>query len=302
MSKPSLVVIDIEATCWPPGDPKRKKQSQLSEIIELYALKLNGMIHTDSLYSICNHQDFHQLIKPRHYPILTPFCQELTGLTQEQVNQAPPIEQVLTQWLYWINQDFFYLASWGTMDHQLLMRFWRETSENKTSKSKNRNSNPQVSSVPILPWQHLNIQAIFESCARAHRREQTLWFAQSNLQRLSGLSLKEGLAAIGEVFEGQAHQAKSDTLAALKCLLFACSKEALTPKEKIILQYLVNNQEQGHPGIHWGPVLRSYFANKQVFYQTIQSLITRLWLKKETRVEQMTDLFIREDTFSYLHS
>lgn len=83
------VVLDFEATCdqGPAPDPQ--------EIIEYPSLLLDGanMEPVD---------EFQSFVRPRHNPVLTGFCTELTGITQEQVNRAPLFREVFDAHLDWL--------------------------------------------------------------------------------------------------------------------------------------------------------------------------------------------------------
>ena len=90
-----LVVLDFEATC-----SNDKKLFKPIEIIEWPAI----IIDIDKMKIYNDPKDyFHVYIKPTANPILTKFCTELTGITQEMVD--PPngiyIEQALDLWNKW---------------------------------------------------------------------------------------------------------------------------------------------------------------------------------------------------------
>ncbi|NWI45516.1 ERI2 exoribonuclease, partial [Picathartes gymnocephalus] len=86
-----LIVLDFEATCWP--DPGRRGP----EIIEFPAVLLNastGVIESE----------FHTYVQPQEHPILSEFCTELTGITQNQVDEGVPLNICLSQFLKWIQK------------------------------------------------------------------------------------------------------------------------------------------------------------------------------------------------------
>jgi len=64
-----FLVLDFEATC----DYKRPLEPQ--EIIEFPCLKMNAR-------SLEVESTFHRFVRPVAHPQLTPFCIELTGITQ----------------------------------------------------------------------------------------------------------------------------------------------------------------------------------------------------------------------------
>ncbi|NXO23457.1 ERI2 exoribonuclease, partial [Cisticola juncidis] len=86
-----LIVLDFEATCW--GDRGRRGP----EIIEFPAVLLNTS--TGALES-----EFHMYVQPQEHPILSEFCTELTGITQNQVDEGVPLNICLSQFLKWIQK------------------------------------------------------------------------------------------------------------------------------------------------------------------------------------------------------
>ncbi|CAM9517219.1 unnamed protein product [Bubo scandiacus] len=73
-----LIVIDFEATCW------RDAARGGPEIIEFPAVLLNTS--TGEIES-----EFHTYVQPQEHPILSEFCTELTGITQNQVDEGVPL-------------------------------------------------------------------------------------------------------------------------------------------------------------------------------------------------------------------
>ncbi|NWV12155.1 ERI2 exoribonuclease, partial [Ptilonorhynchus violaceus] len=86
-----LIVLDFEATCW--EEPRRRGP----EIIEFPAVLLNTS--TGEIES-----EFHMYVQPQEHPILTKFCTELTGITQNQVDEGIPLNICLSQFLKWIQK------------------------------------------------------------------------------------------------------------------------------------------------------------------------------------------------------
>ena len=61
--------------------------------------------------------EFQIFIKPVRNPILTPFCTDLTSITQHQVDEAPCFSEailIFKKWLYQFND--FAFCSWGDYD------------------------------------------------------------------------------------------------------------------------------------------------------------------------------------------
>ncbi|KDR15860.1 ERI1 exoribonuclease 3-like isoform X2 [Zootermopsis nevadensis] len=87
----SFLVLDFEATC------ERGRAIEPQEIIEFPCIKIN--VHTGEIDDI-----FHQYIKPKLIPIITPFCTELTGIMQEMVNNEPYFEETFFQFQEWLEE------------------------------------------------------------------------------------------------------------------------------------------------------------------------------------------------------
>ena len=87
------LVLDFEATC---NDKKPAPMPQ--EIIEFPILKVNSRtLQTESV--------FHTYVRPTENPILTPFCTELTGITQSQVDGQPTLAEVLQRVHAWMGSN-----------------------------------------------------------------------------------------------------------------------------------------------------------------------------------------------------
>ena len=86
-----LVILDFEATC-------ELNKKWRNEIIEFPSVLLD----TTTLTRL---SEFHQYVKPKRNPQLTPFCTELTGIQQEWVDNAKPIEEVLIDYDRWLNEN-----------------------------------------------------------------------------------------------------------------------------------------------------------------------------------------------------
>ncbi|XP_054710084.1 ERI1 exoribonuclease 3-like [Uloborus diversus] len=76
-----FLVLDFEATCDSPVNVMPQ------EIIEFPVLKVNGeTFETESI--------FHSYVRPVANPELTDFCKQLTGITQDIVDDHPVFEDV----------------------------------------------------------------------------------------------------------------------------------------------------------------------------------------------------------------
>ncbi|CAF0915144.1 unnamed protein product [Adineta ricciae] len=94
-----LAVIDFEATCVArPLDP------YIQEIIEFPIVLIDV-----SQQSIID--TFHSYCRPVLQPILSDYCKQLTGITQEQVNHAPTFTEVFANVEKWLNERNLILDS-----------------------------------------------------------------------------------------------------------------------------------------------------------------------------------------------
>uniref|UniRef100_A0A672LSL2 ERI1 exoribonuclease 2 n=1 Tax=Sinocyclocheilus grahami TaxID=75366 RepID=A0A672LSL2_SINGR len=80
-----LIIIDFESTCW------REKSS----CVEFPAVLLN--VSNGEVES-----EFHSYVQPQEHPVLSAFCTELTGITQGQVESAPPLHICLSRFTRWL--------------------------------------------------------------------------------------------------------------------------------------------------------------------------------------------------------
>ncbi|XP_037787966.1 ERI1 exoribonuclease 2-like [Penaeus monodon] len=87
-----IVVLDFESTCWENG-PRLGGQ----EIIEFPAVLLD--VYNGKIVS-----EFQQYVMPTEQPVLSAFCTNLTGITQEQVDNGIPLGACLYMFSTWIRK------------------------------------------------------------------------------------------------------------------------------------------------------------------------------------------------------
>lgn len=86
-----LYVLDFEATCWHATDPNNKLPHEIIEFsLVLFDIAKNSVI-----------AEFQQYVQPTERPVLSEFCTELTGITQNQVAQGVTIIQCLDLFKPW---------------------------------------------------------------------------------------------------------------------------------------------------------------------------------------------------------
>lgn len=87
-----LLVMDVEATC------DEQLQVYPHEVIELPVILLDLEARKTLAY-------FHHYVRPTKQPKLSPFCTELTGITQETVDAADTFPEVLGKLTVWLEQQ-----------------------------------------------------------------------------------------------------------------------------------------------------------------------------------------------------
>src|SRR5438105_2697562 len=93
-----LCVLDFEATCVNPSN------GTVNEIIEFPSVLLQwdcGLLGGNKIVEVAR---FQQYVKPRDNPKLSAFCTDLTGITQEQVDNAKSFPEVFELHQKWINK------------------------------------------------------------------------------------------------------------------------------------------------------------------------------------------------------
>ncbi len=165
---PHWLVIDLEATTDEGGWPVTEM-----EIIEI------GATLVDRKGQELDH--FQCFVRPLRRPLLTPFCRELTHITQANIDAAQPFTGVWPLFEHWLGQHHARLegwASWGDYDRKQLLQDWQRLQLDSA-----------LSRVP-----HMNLKQRF---AKARRLERPL-------------GLNGALQLAGLQFTGQQHRALED--------------------------------------------------------------------------------------------
>lgn len=110
----NILVIDLEATCSNNNDGLIINAGN-REIIEIGAVVINQYQKINSFQSFC---------KPVLNPILSPFCNDLTGIYQTDVEFSPLLETALSNFDRFIkeNNPIDYWCSWGDFDKNQFIR------------------------------------------------------------------------------------------------------------------------------------------------------------------------------------
>jgi inhibitor of KinA sporulation pathway (predicted exonuclease) len=106
----NYIIYDLEATCWENTPP-----DYVQETIEIGAFRIN---HFGEIRG-----KFNRFVKPVVHPTLSPFCRDLTGITQEHVNRALTFIPVIEEFQNWarIDEEDYTLCSWGSFDKKMFI-------------------------------------------------------------------------------------------------------------------------------------------------------------------------------------
>ena len=165
---PHWLIIDLEATTDEGGWPVTEM-----EVIEIGASLVNRQGRE------LDH--FQRFVRPLRRPLLTPFCRQLTHITQANIDGAAAMNEVWPLFERWLGQHQTRLegwASWGEYDRKQLEQEWRQQHLH--------------SALQQLP--HMNLKQQF---ARARQLKQPL-------------GLNSALQLAGMQFNGQQHRALED--------------------------------------------------------------------------------------------
>lgn len=112
-----LCVLDFEATCW-----NKSPNLDRQEIIEFPSILYELNTKNEVIFI----SEFSKYVKPVLEPVLSDFCIGLTGITQEQVNDANIIQIVYKEHFEWLkantpsNADI-YIITCGAWDLKTML-------------------------------------------------------------------------------------------------------------------------------------------------------------------------------------
>jgi inhibitor of KinA sporulation pathway (predicted exonuclease) len=162
-----FLIVDLEATCSDDGTVPRHEM----EIIEIGAV-----MQSSRTFEI--ETEFQTFVRPVRHPELTAFCNELTGITQDDVAPAPPFPKALETMKRWMHAfDDALFCSWGDYDRN---QFLQDCEYHRVA----------------YPFRsgHLNLKAEF-SRTFGHRKK---------------LGIAQALRHLGMSFEGAHHRGLDD--------------------------------------------------------------------------------------------
>lgn len=142
-----LAILDLECTC---DDTKALIPREQMEIIEI------GVVIAD--LSGKTYREFNAFVKPVIHPVLTPFCTELTSITQSQVDNGLSLQKALTQLdEFLFNENVEAWASWGAFDTNQIRKDIR-------------NNRLREKDYPFLEMRHINLSYEYVLSQRLKRK------------------------------------------------------------------------------------------------------------------------------------
>lgn len=112
IAQPYYLIIDLEATCADDGSIPRDEM----EIIEIGAV-----VQSSSTFAV--ESSYQTFVRPVRHPTLTPFCRELTTLTQADMEAAPSFPKALSNLIAWLRPfEGAVFCSWGDYDRKQLQQ------------------------------------------------------------------------------------------------------------------------------------------------------------------------------------
>jgi inhibitor of KinA sporulation pathway (predicted exonuclease) len=168
-----IIVVDIEATCWQEGAPHGEK----SDIIEIGLVPLD--VRTLSLGAA------KRIVTQPTRSSVSPFCTQLTGITQEEVENGIPLSDGCAVLRREYESDGRLWASYGDYDRRMFETCCAELG------------------IPYPFGQsHLNVKTLLAV----------------SLGLPCEVSLKTGLHRVGLEFIGRAHRGEDDAINAARLL------------------------------------------------------------------------------------
>lgn len=111
----TYIILDLEATCYDKNSNSEiKPKGFVNEIIEIGAYKLNEQGEVID--------EFAKFLKPTKFPYISNFCNELTTITQQDIDNADEANFVLAEFFAWARKDSADVTyvSWGHYDKRQL--------------------------------------------------------------------------------------------------------------------------------------------------------------------------------------
>jgi len=163
-----ILIIDLEATC----DLADGLPAQDMEIIEI------GAVWADAQGRV--HETFEMLVRPVVNPQLTPFCLQLVGIQQADINAADPFPQAAAALASFAQRHQTPGAIWGS---------WGDFDRNQLARDCERHGIPN----PLSAFNHVNLKREF-----------------SKIRKMKDVGMAKALALVGVPLDGAHHRGLDD--------------------------------------------------------------------------------------------
>jgi len=111
MRTDKVLVVDLEATCWETREESARNNSEIIEIgVAVYNVKTRQIEKSEGI-----------IVKPRESKV-SPFCTQLTTLTQEDVDKGVDIAQAMSKLLRQYDAKNYPWVSYGDYDKNMIAR------------------------------------------------------------------------------------------------------------------------------------------------------------------------------------
>jgi len=199
-------VVDVEATCWAGGEAPESQvdRTRPNEIIEIGIARVvigtNSGIPLETPVLDLVKQYY---VRPKWYPILSDYCKDLTGISQETVDAASSYPDVLNQMRSELGKDALNdnpWCSWGDYD-RIMFDHMRDVIWDDPKSSLDH---PRHRLMSVWGQQHINLKTL-HAIFSGNRK---------------GVGLSGGLHSIGEKFEGTPHSGRDDAFNTAKILMW----------------------------------------------------------------------------------
>nr|WP_255807590.1 3'-5' exonuclease [Cohnella mopanensis] len=154
----------------------RRKKGQIAEIIEIGAAKVGLVGETPQIIDT-----FQSFVRPVVVTQLTEDTTSFTGITQEDVNTAGTLAQVIREYTEWMGDEEYFLCAWGPDDQRQLVQECRQH---------------QISTDWIV--NHNNLQKMLSKIYKLEKHQQ--------------MGLKPALEMLEIPFSGSHHRAMDDAI------------------------------------------------------------------------------------------
>lgn len=180
------LIIDVEATCSKDGSIDHTN----TEIIEIGAVLIDSNGYWLGHYS--------SFVKPKINPTLTKFCKKLTGISQNDVDKAPPFNKVLVELQDLIFDEFngepYQFCSWSDFDKRIVNDEILRYNANHTVKLNNH-----------ITHYYVDLQKAFSKKHKLGKRR---------------MSVEKALIHLGMEFVGDQHRAIDDAINTARIALY----------------------------------------------------------------------------------